>query len=75
MMENTEIKIETEFIKLDQLLKFAGLAFTGAEAKSMVLDGIVSVNGEQCLMRGKKLRAGDRVTVRFEDGTAELTVV
>ena len=50
MMENTEIKIETEFIKLDQLLKFAGLAFTGAEAKSMVLDGIVSVNGEQCLM-------------------------
>lgn len=75
MMENTEIKIETEFIKLDQLLKFAGLAFTGAEAKSMVLDGIVSVNGEQCLMRGKKLRAGDRVTVEFEDGTAELTVV
>ena len=74
-MKKTEIKIDTEFIKLDQLLKFAGLAFSGAEAKSMVLDGMASVNGEQCMMRGKKIRPGDRVTVEFEDETAELAVV
>lgn len=74
-MEKTEIKIDTEFIKLDQLLKFAGLAFSGAEAKSMVLDGMASVNGEKCMMRGKKIRPGDVVTVEFEDQTAELAVV
>ena len=74
-MKKTEIKIDTEFIKLDQLLKFAGLAFSGAEAKSMVLDGMASVNGEQCMMRGKKISPGDRVTGEFEDETVELEVV
>lgn len=66
-----EVKISTEFIKLDALLKFAGLAETGGEAKEAVQSGRVKVNGQTCLMRGKKLRPGDRVEL---DG-AELTVV
>lgn len=56
-----EISIKTEIIKLDSLLKFAGLAETGGEAKQLVQDGLVKVNGETCTMRGKKLRAGDVV--------------
>ncbi len=70
-----EIEIITEFIKLDQLLKFAGIAENGAIAKEMILDEIVSVNGEICTMRGKKIRGGDVVTVEFEDEMFELTVV
>ncbi len=58
-----EIKITTEYIKLDQLLKFAGAAVTGSEAKEMIAEGKASVNGEVCTMRGKKLRIGDTVTV------------
>lgn len=68
------IKITTEFIKLDQLLKFANIAPTGGVAKEMVADGIVSVNGEPCLMRGKKIRPGDIVKVEFEDETVEVNV-
>ena len=64
-------KISTEFIKLDALLKFAGLTETGGEAKEAVQAGRVKVNGQVCAMRGKKLRPGDRVEL---DGT-ELTVV
>ena len=56
-MEN--ITIETEFIKLDALLKFAALTATGGEAKQVIADGMVAVNGETCTMRGKKCRAGD----------------
>ena len=67
----SEIKIKTEFIKLDALLKFAGLADTGGEAKLLIQNGQVSVNGEICTMRGKKIRTGDRVSV---DGQ-EVTVV
>lgn len=74
-MEKTEIEITTEFIKLDQLLKFSGIAENGAMAKAMILDGIVSVNGEVCLMRGKKIRGGDVVLAEFEDESIELTVV
>lgn len=73
-MEKMTIPITTEYIKLDQLLKFSGLAEHGAMAKEMILDEIVSVNGEICTMRGKKIRVGDVVTVEFEDGTAEITV-
>ena len=57
-MEKT-IEITTEFIKLDALLKFAGAVETGGEAKQVIQDGQVSVNGEVCPMRGKKLRPGD----------------
>lgn len=55
------INITTEFIKLDSLLKFAGLVDTGGEAKELIQNGEVLVNGEVCTMRGKKIRSGDRV--------------
>ena len=57
----TEIKIETEFIKLDALLKFANLVSSGGEAKIRIAEGEVLVNVEICTMRGKKLRSGDTV--------------
>ena len=58
-----KILIHTEFIKLDALLKYAGLCETGGEAKELVQGGAVKVNGEVCTMRGKKIRPGDAVTV------------
>ena len=58
-MEN--IIITTEFIKLQDLLKFANLVCTGGEAKIIIQDGDVKVNGEVCTMRGKKIRPGDIV--------------
>ena len=61
MMET--ILIHTEYIKLDSLLKLAGLVETGGEAKLLIQGGQVQVNGEVCTMRGKKLRAGDTVTL------------
>ena len=64
------IKISTPFIKLDSLLKFAGFAPTGGEAKQLVSQGLVRVNGETCLMRGKKIVPGDRVAA----GERELLV-
>ena len=60
------ITITTEFIKLDQLLKFANLVGTGGEAKLAIQDGLVTVNGEVCTMRGKKIRPGDRVELGGE---------
>ena len=59
-METHEIKIHTEFIKLQDLLKFAGAVETGGDAKLIIQEGRVAVNGEPCAMRGKKLRPGDR---------------
>ena len=59
-MVEDRIKIETEFIKLQDLLKFAGAVETGGEAKLLIQDGEVKVNGEVCTMRGKKLWPGDR---------------
>lgn len=56
-----EVAISTEFIKLDSFLKFAGLTDTGGQAKELVLEGQVKVNGEICTMRGKKIRPGDIV--------------
>ena len=56
-----EIKIETDFIKLDSFLKFSALVGSGGEAKTIINDGMVSVNGEICTMRGKKLHPGDVV--------------
>lgn len=57
------VKIDTEFIKLDALLKFTGIAETGGDAKLMVQDGEVAVNGEICTQRGRKIRAGDVISV------------
>ena len=58
----TDITITTEFIKLQDLLKLADLVGTGGEAKIVIQEGDVQVNGEVCTMRGKKLRPGDTVT-------------
>lgn len=73
-MQKLDININTEFIKLDQLLKFSGIAENGADAKAMVQEGIVFFNGKLCEMRGKKVREGDRVTVEFDDETVEILV-
>lgn len=62
MPENT-IKITTEFIKLDALLKFASMVSSGGEAKMLIQDSQVKVNGEVCTMRGKKIRPGDTVAI------------
>lgn len=71
-MEN--IIITTEFIKLQDLLKFANLVGTGGEAKIIIQEGEVKVNGEVCTMRGKKIRPGDiveldgqQLTVSYEN--------
>lgn len=60
-----EIFIRDEFIRLDAALKFSGAIGTGGQAKMVIQDGEVYVNGEICVKRGKKLRDGD--TVKFEN--------
>ncbi len=55
--------IDTEFIRLDALLKYAAVVQTGGEAKLLIMDGLVSVNGTVSTQRGKKIRPGDLVTV------------
>jgi ribosome-associated protein len=62
-----EIAIRTEYIKLDQFLKFAGCVYTGGDAKGFIQDGYVKVNGEVCTMRGKKLVPGDTVYFNEEE--------
>lgn len=56
------IQIHTEYIKLQDLLKLARLVMSGGEAKILIQDGQVSVNGEVCSMRGKKIYPGDVVS-------------
>lgn len=68
---DTNVKITTEYIKLDQLLKFAGAVAIGSEAKDFIADGKVKFNGEVCTMRGKKVRPGDVVTFNGVDITVE----
>ena len=58
-----KIEIDTDFIKLDSFLKYANAVISGGEAKEAVQAGAVSVNGEVCTMRGKKIRPGDVVTL------------
>lgn len=62
-MNLQQIHITTEYIKADAFLKFAGVCATGGQAKFMIEDAQVSVNGEVCTMRGKKLRVGDTVSI------------
>ncbi len=57
-----KIVINTDFIKLDALLKYSGMVLTGGEAKLLIQDGEVLVNGEVCTMRGKKIRSGDIIS-------------
>ena len=65
-----KITINTDYIKLDAMLKFAAAVGTGGEAKLVISEGMVSVNGEVCTMRGKKLKPGDRVS--FQDMSFEI---
>lgn len=58
-----EIEITTEFIKLDSFLKLAALVQTGGQAKIIIADGLVKVNGEVCTQRGKKLRKSDTIEI------------
>jgi ribosome-associated protein len=61
-----EVKIKSEFIKLDQFLKYVAIASTGGEAKILISDGLVKVNGNIELQRGKKLRKNDLIEVNKE---------
>jgi ribosome-associated protein len=61
------IKLRDEFIKLGQALKAAGLVESGAEAKEVIVDGLVQVNGETEIRRGRKLYAGDIITFDGEE--------
>ena len=65
-MDN-HVKITTEYIKLDQLLKFSGAVAICSEAKEFIASGKVKFNGEVCTMRGKKVRPGDIVTFNGAD--------
>ena len=56
----TPVVIQTEYIKLQDAMKYANIVYSGGEAKQLILDGEVTVNGETCTMRGKKLRPGDK---------------
>ena len=64
-MKVEKIKIDSEFIRLQDLLKLSGVCATGGMAKVLIQNGEVLVNDEVCSMRGKKMRPGDRA--RFED--------
>ena len=58
--DSTPLQIHTEFIKLQDALKYANVVYSGGEAKQLILEEQVKVNGEVCTMRGKKLRDGDK---------------
>lgn len=62
-MAEIKLSIKEEFIRLDSALKLAGLVATGGQAKMFIQNGEVLVNGEVCLMRGKKLRLGDTAQI------------
>lgn len=69
-MQKEVIKIKEEYIKLQDLIKFAGIVPTGGQAKYLIQNGEILVNGEVCTMRGKKMRDGD--TAQFEDKIIEV---
>lgn len=59
--ERRQIKIDSDFIRLDSLLKLCNAVMTGGHAKIVIQEGEVKVNGEICTARGKKIRVGDEV--------------
>ncbi|WP_405356338.1 RNA-binding S4 domain-containing protein [Ruminococcus sp.] len=69
------IKINEEFIRLDNLMKFSGMCNSGGRAKYLIQNGEVKLNGEVCTMRGKKIRPGDKVEYqnRMIEVTADAT--
>jgi len=66
------VALTTEYIKLDTLLKLAGVTDSGGQAKLLILEGLVSLNGEVVLQRGRKIRPGD--VVELSEPTARITV-
>ncbi len=72
-MEN--ITINTDFIKLDQLLKYANITENGADAKFLITNGYVTLNGEEELRRGKKIYDGDIVRIDYEGAKFALKVI
>lgn len=68
-----DIEIYTEYIKLDSFMKLASMVMTGGEAKELIQNGKVTVNGEPCTMRGKKLRPGDTVQIEGSDKIYSVT--
>ncbi|NLW22030.1 MAG: RNA-binding S4 domain-containing protein [Tissierellia bacterium] len=62
-----EVAIKTDIIKLDQLLKFAGITQTGGESKHLIREGLVTVNGEAVKERGRKIKKGDIVEIKGID--------
>lgn len=71
-MQKAEVVIDTEYISMDKLLKFSGIADTGGQAFIMVEDGIITLNGVLVTEKRKKVRPGDVVNI---DNQVELTVV
>ncbi|MDY5627545.1 MAG: RNA-binding S4 domain-containing protein [Clostridia bacterium] len=69
------IKISTPFIKLQQLLKFADVVSDGSDAKILITEGFVFVNGEKEIRRGRKIYPEDNVFVEFEGKKFSLKVV
>ncbi len=69
-MSKEVIKINDEFIRLQDLLKFSGVVPTGGQAKFLIQNGEIKVNGEVCTMRGKKMRSGD--IAQFNDRIIEV---
>lgn len=59
-----EITIKTEFIKLQQFLKLAGIIFQGSDAKIFIADELIKVNGEICTQRGKKIKQNDIIEIK-----------
>ena len=72
-MEN--IYIKTEYIKLDQLLKFANITENGADAKFLITEGFVTLNGETEIRRGKKIYPNDIVKIDYEGAKFSLKVL
>lgn len=72
-MNTQQIKIKTDFIKLDSLLKYAGITETGGIAKEIIAEERIKVNGEICTMRGKKIRPGD--TVEIDEISLRLQII
>lgn len=69
------IAINTEYIKLDQLLKFSGIAEDGADAKFIINQGIIYIGEEVILQRGKKIYPGDIITIRTDDENIDIKVI
>lgn len=72
-MRTERIEINTDFIKLDSLLKFAGLTETGGNAKAVITEGRIKVNGEVCTQRGRKIFPGDKIEVPELELMLEIT--